>query len=289
VNGLSLTPFLVNLAVSAAVIAILMALIMALSARLRDWSIIDIFWGPGFVVVAVTSYLVSMGHGDDARRLIALLVPAVWGLRLGTYIFLRNRGHGQDPRYTAMLRHATGSVYAFVIRKVYWPQGWAMWLVSLPIQLAMFEHAAPNWITWVGVALAAIGIGFESIGDAQLMGFKKDPANDGRIMDRGLWRYTRHPNYFGDVCVMFGLWLVSLGHWLGLVLVIAPAYMTHLLLNVSGKALLERRMTRKRGAAYEAYVARTSPFFPWPPKRIATVPAGPAQSPAKSEPPGPAT
>ena len=275
-SGLSLTPFLINLAVSAVAIAVLMALIMALSSRLRDWSLIDMFWGPGFVVVALTSYLVSIGHGDDARRLIALLVTAVWGLRLGAYIFLRNRGHGQDPRYTAMLRHATGSVPVFVIKKVYWPQGFAMWLVSLPIQFAMFVLAAPNVITWVGVALAAVGIAFESIGDAQLRRFKQDPGNEGRIMDQGLWRYTRHPNYFGDVCVMFGLWLISLGNWLGLLLAFAPLYMTHLLLNVSGKKLLERRMTRKRGAAYEAYVARTSSFFPWPPKRDVVVPPEPS-------------
>ncbi len=271
-NGLSLTPFLINIAVSAAVIVVAMAVVMAISAAKHDWSLIDIFWGPGFVVVAITSYLVSIGHGDDARRLIALLVTAVWGLRLGAYIFARNHGKGQDPRYTAMLRHAEGSVYAFVIRKVYLPQGFAMWVVSLPIQLAMFEHAAPNWITWIGVALAAIGISFEAVGDAQLMRFKKDPANEGQIMDRGLWRYTRHPNYFGDVCVMFGLWLISLGHWLGLVLVVSPLFMTNLLLNVSGKKLLERRMTRKRGAAYAAYVARTSSFFPWPPRRNVTVP-----------------
>ena len=216
-SGLSLTPFLINLAVSAATIAVLMALIMVVSIRAKDFSLIDMFWGPGFVAVAITSFLVSIGHGDEARRLIALLVTAVWGLRLGGYIFARNHGHGQDPRYTAMLRHVTGSVNLFVVRKVYWPQGFAMWVVSLPIQLAMFEHAAPNWITWTGVALAALGIGFETVGDAQLLRFKKNPANEGLIMDRGLWRYTRHPNYFGDVCVMFGLWLISLGYWLGLV------------------------------------------------------------------------
>jgi steroid 5-alpha reductase family enzyme len=274
-DGLSLTPFLINIAVSAAVIVVAMAVVMAISAAKHDWSLIDIFWGPGFVVVAITSYLVSIGHGDDARRLIALLVTAVWGLRLGAYIFVRNHGKGQDPRYTAMLRHATGSVHTFVIRKVYLPQGFAMWVVSLPIQLAMFEHAAPNWITWIGVVLAAVGISFEAVGDAQLMRFKKDPANEGQIIDRGLWRYTRHPNYFGDVCVMFGLWLISLGHWLGLILVVSPLFMTNLLLNVSGKKLLERRMTRKRGAAYAAYVARTSSFFPWPPKRSVTVPQDP--------------
>src|SRR5262249_8661481 len=109
-----------------------------------------------------------------------------------------------------------------------------------------------------------------------LMRFKKDPSNEGKIMDRGLWRYTRHPNYFGDVCVMFGLWLVSLGHWLGPVPVISPPYMTHPLLNVVGKKLLERRMPRKRGDAYADYVARTSSFFPWPPKRTSAVPADPS-------------
>jgi steroid 5-alpha reductase family enzyme len=142
-----------------------------------------------------------------------------------------------------------------------------MWFVSLPVQAAMYEHARLSAVTWLGAAVWAVGFGFEAVGDAQLRRFRADPANAGRVLDRGLWRYTRHPNYFGDAVVWFGLWLLACSHWLGLVLVACPLFMTNMLVRHTGKRLLEKHMARSKGAEYADYVRRTSGFIPWPPSR----------------------
>ncbi len=259
-----------NLLAVIAAVTLFIGVIMAVAIRIRNQSIIDIYWGPGFVVVAVVSYLMSMGgDGDDVRRLVVLALTTVWGLRLGIYIGNRNRGHGEDKRYTALMRKQTGSLVGFLVRKIYGLQGALIVLISLPVQLAMYQDGALGVIGVVGIAVWTIGFGFEAIGDAQLARFKKDPANAGQIMDRGLWGWTRHPNYFGDACVWAGLFLLALGAPWGLVAIVSPIVMTRLLVSYSGKALLERGMRRSRGEAYDAYVARTSGFFPRPPKRAA--------------------
>ena len=260
-----------NLGVSVLATAVFIGVIMATAVAIKNHSIIDIFSGPGFVVVAVVSYLLSAGSGgDDTRRLVVLLLTAVWGLRLGLYIGRRNLGHGQDPRYTRLLASRQGgSLVVFLVRQVYGLQGLLIVLVSLPVQLAMYESAPLGVVGAVGIAIWVVGFTFEAVGDWQLARFKADPANEGRIMDRGLWAWTRHPNYFGDSCVWVGLWVLALGHWAGLLTVIAPFVMTKLLVSYSGKKLLEKGMRRKRGAAYEDYIARTSGFFPMPPKRRA--------------------
>ncbi|WP_201464638.1 DUF1295 domain-containing protein [Janibacter melonis] len=260
-----------NLGVSVLATAVFIGVIMATAVAIKNHSIIDIFWGPGFVVVAVVSYLLSAGSGgDDTRRLVVLLLTAVWGLRLGLYIGRRNLGHGQDPRYTRLLASRQGgSLVVFLVRQVYGLQGLLIVLVSLPVQLAMYESAPLGVVGAVGIAIWVVGFTFEAVGDWQLARFKADPANEGRIMDRGLWAWTRHPNYFGDSCVWVGLWVLALGHWAGLLTVIAPFVMTKLLVSYSGKKLLEKGMRRKRGAAYEDYIARTSGFLPMPPKRRA--------------------
>lgn len=260
-----------NLGVSVLATAVFIGVIMATAVAIKNHSIIDIFWGPGFVVVAVVSYLLSAGSGgDDTRRLVVLLLTAVWGLRLGLYIGRRNLGHGQDPRYTRLLASRQGgSLVVFLVRQVYGLQGLLIVLVSLPVQLAMYESAPLGVVGAVGIAIWVVGFTFEAVGDWQLARFKADPANEGRIMDRGLWAWTRHPNYFGDSCVWVGLWVLALGHWAGLLTVIAPFVMTKLLVSYSGKKLLEKGMRRKRGTAYEDYIARTSGFFPMPPKRRA--------------------
>lgn len=260
-----------NLGVSVLATAVFIGVIMATAVAIKNHSIIDIFWGPGFVVVAVVSYLLSAGSGgDDTRRLVVLLLTAVWGLRLGLHIGRRNLGHGQDPRYTRLLASRKGgSLVVFLVRQVYGLQGLLIVLVSLPVQLAMYESAPLGVVGAVGIAIWVVGFAFEAVGDWQLSRFKADPANEGRIMDRGLWAWTRHPNYFGDSCVWVGLWVLALGHWAGLLTVIAPFVMTKLLVSYSGKKLLEKGMRRKRGAAYEDYIARTSGFFPMPPKRRA--------------------
>jgi len=271
-GAVSWIPLVVGLVVAAAAICVLMGITLALSLRLKNWSIIDTFWGLGFVAVAVTSYLVSIGHGDNGRRLIALLVPVIWGLRLAGYIHWRNHGKPEDPRYTALLRRRTGPLIPFVIKTIFWAQGWVMWVVAIPISVAMFERAPVNAITWIGVALAAVGLFFEAVGDLQLARFKADPANAGKIMDRGLWSWTRHPNYFGDLCVMFAFWLIACGAWIGVLTVFAPILMTQMLVTKTGKRMLDRRLARTRGEAYVAYAARTSGLIPRPPrKQVPTV------------------
>lgn len=268
----SWVPMVIALAAAAGAIACLMAIVLGVSLRAGNWSIIDTFWGLGFVVVAVLSYLISLHHGDDGRRLVALLVPVVWGVRLAAYLHWRSHGKGEDPRYTALMRHRTGPLIPWVVKKIFWPQGWVMWVVAIPINVAMFVHHPVNALTWVGVALAALGLFFEAVGDAQLAKFKADPANAGKIMDRGLWSWTRHPNYFGDICVMFSFWIIACGAWVGVATIFAPILMTRMLINVSGKKLLERRMARSRGPQYEAYVARTSGLFPRPPRKQQALP-----------------
>lgn len=263
-----------NLLISAAAVVVFIGVIMAVAIRIKNQSIIDIFWGPGFVVVAVVSYLVSAGsEGDDTRRLVVLALTAIWGLRLGLYIGNRNRGHGEDPRYTALMRKQEGSLVGFLVRKIYGLQGFLILLVSLPVQLAMYQERSLGVIEYLGIALWTVGFLFEAVGDWQLSRFKADPANAGQLMDRGLWAWTRHPNYFGDSCVWFGLFLVALGSPWGLLTIISPIVMTKLLVSYSGKALLERRMSRSKGAAYEQYVARTSGFFPRPPRKTTTTDA----------------
>ncbi|UAC01672.1 DUF1295 domain-containing protein [Dactylosporangium vinaceum] len=246
-----------------------MALTMAYALHRREQSIVDTVWGLGFVVIATVSFLLSAGHGDTLQRSVTLALTAIWGVRLGGYIHARNRGKGEDPRYTALLQRNRGGLVPYVLRTIYVPQGAVMWVVSIPVQVAMYVAKPIPVVLWAGVAVWAIGFAFEAIGDAQLARFKSDPANAGRLMDRGLWAWTRHPNYFGDAVVWTGLFLLACSHWLGLVTVFAPALMTHMLVNKSGKALLERRMSRARGPEYADYAARTSGFFPRPPKTTA--------------------
>lgn len=267
-NHLPWAAFGVNLVLSAVVVAAYFAVIMAAAMRVRKHAIVDVFWGPGFVLVAVISYLASAHSGGDAvRRATVLALTAIWGLRLAVHIGVRNAGRGEDKRYTAILSARTGGLAGYVARTIYGPQAAILFVVSLPVQLAMYESAPIGPVGVAGIVVWCVGFVFEAVGDAQLARFTRDPANAGAVMDRGLWAWTRHPNYFGDACVWFGLWLLALGHPMGLLTVVSPVAMTYFLVNVTGKALLEKGMRRSRGAAYDDYVARTSGFFPRPPRR----------------------
>ena len=259
-------PLLVNLAVTAGVIAVLMLATFAYAMRTRVHAIMDTIWPLGFVIIALVSFGLSAGDGDSGRQGLVLALTTVWGLRLGAHIFSRNRGQGEDKRYASLLRRNTGSLAAFVLRYIYWAQGRVMWFVSLPLQVAMYEHAPLGFVTWLGVAVWALGFTFETVGDLQLQRWRADPLHAGQVLDRGLWRYTRHPNYFGDALVWFGLWLLACSHWLGVLTVAAPLYMTNMLVRHTGKRLLEKHMARSKGAAYADYVRRTSGFVPWPPR-----------------------
>ncbi|MGH9841648.1 MAG: DUF1295 domain-containing protein [Blastocatellia bacterium] len=246
---------------TATVIAIALLLLWLLSLKLKDASIVDIFWGLGFVLIAATSYRLTDGFAGRKLLLTALVV--VWGGRLAGYLARRNIGKGEDYRYQAM-RKRHGERFPIVsLYLVFGFQGVLMWIISLPLQAAQMA-TQPDRLTlldWLGVLLWIIGFAFETIGDWQLARFKSDPANKGKVMDRGLWAYTRHPNYFGDAVLWWGYFLIAAatGAWWT---VIGPILMTLLLMKVSGVALLEKTLVKTK-PEYQDYIRRTSAFFPW--------------------------
>jgi steroid 5-alpha reductase family enzyme len=243
-----------------------MVVLWLISIPLRDVSFVDSFWAAGFIVVAGATYAMT-GGGTDRRQWL-FLITAVWGARLAMYLILRWRREGPDGRYVALLKKAPGNVHLFSLRKVFLLQAPLLWVVSLPVQLGQIE-AEPlrlGVLAWIGMALAAVGIFFEAVGDHQMTAFKSDPANEGQVMDRGLWRYTRHPNYFGDCCVFWGLYLIAAETSLGVWSIFGPIFLTWTLVRWSGVPLLERRLQRSR-PGYAEYLKRTSSFIPWPPSR----------------------
>ena len=256
------------LAWAALAIALVMVVTWLVSLPLRDASIVDPIWPLGFVVVGWVVRL--LGHGDPLRANVLVALVTVWGLRLSWHLFRRNLGHGEDRRYVAMRERWGDRFWAVSLVTVFATQGVLMWLVSLPLQLGQAtDERGGGWLVLlvVGALVWAGGFAFEAIGDAQLRAFKADPATDGQVLDTGLWRYTRHPNYFGDACGWWGIFLVAAGAggwaWAA---VVGPIVMTIFLRNVSGVTLLERSMADRR-PGYVDYVERTSPFLPRPPKR----------------------
>jgi steroid 5-alpha reductase family enzyme len=247
---------------SAVALVVLMLAGWALSLPLRDVSIVDVIWGLGFVLVAWVSFAVA--GGDETRRLVTALLTTIWGLRLAGYIARRKLRHpGEDPRY-GVWREKHGDRFPLVsLFMVFGFQGLLLWLVGLALMGSAASTDDLGALAIAGIALWAVGLFFEAAGDQQMAAFKADPSNKGMVMDRGLWRYTRHPNYFGDFCVWWGLYLVALdgGAWWAIV---APVIMTALLTRVSGKDHLEKSMSRRPG--YAEYVERTSGFFPRPPR-----------------------
>ena len=257
------------LAWSAIAIAVVMFGTWLVSLPLRNASIVDPIWSLGFVVVGWTVFVAARNDVDALRTGVLLALVTIWGVRLSLHLFIRNVGHGEDYRYQAMRRKHGAKFWLVSLGTVYLFQGILMWIVSLPLQFGIASSTRVGWWMFalvLGVLVWVIGFGFESIGDAQLRRFKADPDSAGQVMDRGLWRYTRHPNYFGDACVWWGMFLVSLGAgewaWIG---VIGPVVMTTLLRRVSGVTLLEKSLVKRR-PGYEDYVRRTSPFVPRPPR-----------------------
>ncbi|MEU5696078.1 DUF1295 domain-containing protein [Actinosynnema sp. NPDC020468] len=243
-----------------AVLALITALFGYAASRKR-FDLIDSVWGPGFAVIAALSFALSP---HTARGLVVTALTVVWGLRLGWHIHSRNRGKEEDRRYVDMYRRAKGNPLAKMYR-VYLLQAAIMLFVSLPVQYAQYLGAAFGVLDVVAIALWAVGFAFEAVGDRQLAAFKADPANKGAVMDRGLWRYTRHPNYFGDATLWWGLFLFACASWTGLYFVLSPVVMTLLLAKGSGKPVLEKDIASRR-PGYKEYVERTSGFFPLPPR-----------------------
>lgn len=250
---------------AAIAIAVLMVVTWAISLAVGDASIVDVVWGLGFVVVAWTVRL--QGDTNELRQWLLVALVTIWGVRLATYLFWRNHGRPEDYRYRAMRKRWGSRFWLVSLVVVFALQGALMWVVSLGVQLGQVPESPDVGIVGVlGVVVWAVGFGFESIGDWQLARFKADPTNEGRVLDSGLWRYTRHPNYFGDCVVWWGIGLVAAESGMGAWGLLGSAVMTVLLLRVSGVALLERSL-RKRKPEYQAYVERTSAFVPMPPSR----------------------
>jgi steroid 5-alpha reductase family enzyme len=248
-----------------AAVASLMLLGWLVSIVMKDASIVDLLWGLAFIAIAWTTF--AAGHGARPRRFLLAGMVSIWGLRLALYLARRNLGHGEDYRYQAMRRKHPNFVL-WSLGMVFGLQGALAWIVSLPVQLAMHDQSPSQLggLAYLGVAVWLIGLAFESIGDAQLARFKADPSSKGQVMDRGLWRYTRHPNYFGDFCVWWGIFLVAAETGSARWGVIGPIVMSILLTRVSGKDLLEKTIGKRR-PGYTDYVARTNAFFPGPPRR----------------------
>jgi steroid 5-alpha reductase family enzyme len=253
------------LAVEAGLILALVTALWGVSVALKDTSIVDIFWGSDFVIVAWVAYV--LGDGSADRRLLLALLVTIWGLRLTAHLARRNLGKGEDYRYAEMRRRHGERWPLRSLMVVFWLQGALMWVVSLPVPVAMNDPTPIGLgaLDWIGAAIWVVGLAFEAGGDQQLARFKADPANRGKVMDRGLWRYTRHPNYFGDFCVWWGIWLVALATGSAWWTAVGPVVMSVLLIRVSGAAPLERSLTKRR-EGYADYVAHTSAFFPWPPR-----------------------
>ena len=250
---------------SLAVAVVAMTATALVARRLGRVSVVDVTWGLALMGVAVVCAL--LGEGWEPWLVAALVL--LWGGRLSRHIFRRARGHGEDPRYAALLGVPPEDPAWFdrAVRKVFAVQGAAIWLVSLPLQAAGVAESFALPLVVAGAVVWVIGFVFESVGDAQLAAYKADP-DRGPVMDRGLWAWTRHPNYFGDACVWWGIWLAGAAAtgWLpALLTVVAPVTMTYFLAFATGARLLERHMMERPG--YPEYAARTSMFVPLPPRR----------------------
>jgi steroid 5-alpha reductase family enzyme len=251
--------------VSALAILALMLCTWLLSLVLKNASIVDVVWGLGFVMVAWVAR--ATGDGDESRQTLLVAMTTLWGVRLGSYLFWRNHGKGEDFRYRAMRKHYGPRFGMISLVTVFALQGALMWVVSLPVQLGQADPTPKiGLVAYLGIAVWAIGLFFEVIGDAQLAKFKADPASQGTVMQTGLWRYTRHPNYFGDACVWWGIALVAAETGKGAFGLIGAVVMTILLRRVSGVTLLEKSLVKRR-AGYTEYVERTSAFIPLPPRK----------------------
>ena len=288
--------FLIVSVASLTILVVAHAITFLIGRRLGRYNVVDVTWGIGFVAVAAVC--AALGTGDVFRRVLLLVLVAVWGLRLAWHMVVKSAGKGEDPRYRALLRGETfvsdgssrkrssvadgssrkrssvsdgssrkRSSAANVIRRIFVVQAAAGWFISLPLQVSAVLGPTPPVllpVLFAGVALWLLGLVLEAVGDFQLRRFKADPAHRGAIMDRGLWAWSRHPNYFGDACVWWGLWLITVAGWVSLVTVASPALMTYFLVYATGARLTEKQMADRPG--FNQYRSRTSFFIPAPPK-----------------------
>lgn len=245
---------------------ILMTVLWIISITIKNVSIVDIFWGTGFVITCGFYFINS--HGNEYRKIILMTLVALWGLRLSVYLAWRNMGKGEDFRYREFRRKYGERRYWWIsFFQTFLLQGLLMWLISAPLLGAQYfgKDSSPGLIDFTGIALWITGFAFETGGDLQLARFKAVPANKGKVLDTGFWHYTRHPNYFGDSAVWwgFGLICISSGSYLP---ALGSLLMTALIIRVSGVALLEKTL-KEHKPQYRDYIEKTSSFIPWFPKK----------------------
>lgn len=242
-------------------------LLWLISIPLRDVSIIDMLFAVILLTIAAVGYV--LGHGAGDRKLLVLGLVAIWALRITFHVVRRNWGHGEDPRYTKLRAWAADerSFHWLSLRQVFLLQGVVLWLVSLPVQFAMAqpEPARLGWAALAGSLLWALGFVVEWVADAQLRRFRADADKRGTVLDSGLWKYSRHPNYFGELCVWWGIFLVACDHPLGWLTIVGPLVYSYLVINVTGQRTLDKKLAREK-PGYREYMGRTSGLVPWPPR-----------------------
>jgi steroid 5-alpha reductase family enzyme len=258
---MSLSIYIINLLA----VVFMMLLGWVVSVQRQNVTIVDSLWGMGFVLIAWLTLFQLDGMG--MRSLLITVLTTLWGVRLALYLTWRNHGKGEDPRY-AQWRSASGERFWITsLFKVFLLQAIFLWAIALVIQAGQSGGGSHRlgWLDFLGTLIWLTGFVFEAVGDWQLARFKSDPANHGQVMDRGLWRYTRHPNYFGESLIWWGFFVIALsqpGNWWT---VVSPVIITAVLLKMTGIPLTEKLIVEKR-PGYGDYIASTPAFFPWIPK-----------------------
>ena len=261
--------FVIVAATNLAAVTAMMLLGWIVSLVVKKVTLVDSLWGLGFVLIAWLTFSASDGH--YLRKMLLVGLTTAWGVRLSLHLSWRNWGHGEDSRYADWRRQAGKRFWLFSLVHVFLPQALFLWIISLCVQFGQMS-LTPSHLTFldiVGITLWGIGFFFESIADYQLAKFKADPSNKGKVMDRGLWSYSRHPNYFGEAMIWWGLFVITLSTPNGWWTIISPAIITVVLIKMTGIALMERSIVDKR-PGYRTYIRRTNAFFPWLPKKETT-------------------
>ena len=256
--------FMIAFLTASVITLVFMLGVLAVSLKIKNNGIVDIAWGLNFILSAFVILMLSRNY--SITSLFALTMVLIWGLRLATHIYFRNRGKPEDFRYQAWRKQWGKDVFWQSLKKVYLSQ----WLVSLPIAFApafviFFSKKGSTFLNMAGIAVWAVGLFWEAVGDWQLAQFKKNPANKGKVMRYGLWKYTRHPNYFGEAKLWWGYMLMALTIPFGWLTIISPLTIDYMLLKVSGIPMLEKKYIGKK--EYEDYQKTTSAFFPWKPTK----------------------
>jgi len=248
------------------IILILMSFLWIISIIVKNVSIVDFFWGLGFVITCIFYFLNT--NGSDLRKILLTGMVSIWGLRLSAYIAWRNKGRGEDFRYREFRKKYGEKRYWWIsFFQTFLLQGFLMWMISAPLLGAQYSGAdrSLGTLDYLGIILWLIGVLFEAGGDFQLAKFKSKPENRGTVLNTGLWKYTRHPNYFGDAAIWWGFGLICLAAG-SYTPVLGSLLMTGLIIKVSGVALLEKALIVKK-PQYKEYIEKTSAFIPWFPKK----------------------